>query len=236
MIPGLRPRASAPKEGEARRPTSALPSETCSNHFPGIGVRCVQKGMTVPGCFTATLALSIWLGALALGQRVDRTLVELDAVGLSTPELTVECARLQTKIDLVPSLRKGLDENEATLARWLKVLPAPEIATPERLLERVQECCEEAQFQLKSGGFKPAREPPYQRVGDFEEIDITFPGEGTPTQFLEFLSALERSVSFVRVNSFRCVGVERLSHDRRREGRVTVALNISTFRLARGIR
>ncbi len=105
--------------------------------------------MTVPGCLTATVALSIWLGALALGQRLDRTLIELDALSLATPELAAECARLRATVDLGLARRAGVEERRATLARWLTILPAPETATAERLLEDVQTHCEASGFQLK---------------------------------------------------------------------------------------
>ena len=104
--------------------------------------------MTVPGCLTATLALSIWLGALALGQRLDRTLVEVDALSIATPELAAECARLQAKIDLGPALRAEQEARRVTFVESLRILPSPEVATPERLLELIQEHCEATGVEL----------------------------------------------------------------------------------------
>ena len=187
--------------------------------------------MTAPAHLTATLVLSIWLGALAVGQRLDRTLVELDALALATAERVAECARLQATIDLGPTRRAELAQRRASLDRWLAILPSPEVATPERLLERMQECCEASSFQAKCYCVRPSnREPRWGRIGEFLEVDHTHAFEGTLSQFTRFLRELEGSGSFVRVNSFTCMVEERPPASRRSDPRITVALNVSTFR------
>jgi hypothetical protein len=185
--------------------------------------------MTVPGCLTATLALSIWLGALALGQRLDRTLVELDTLALTTLELAAECARLQATIALGPSRRAELEGRKAALARWLTILPRPEIASHERLVERVQECCEASGFQMKNFCFKTISRPLW--IGEFRELEVVNAFEGTWRQLGHFLRKLEEPGFFVRVNSFTCTPEQRPAAHRRGDPRITVALCVSTFRL-----
>lgn len=65
-------------------------------------------------------------------------------------------------------------------------------------------------------------------------MDITRSGEGSYEQLLRFLSFLERSESFVRVNSLTCTARGKLADD---GGQLlTVAFNISTFRFDDDVR
>ena len=193
--------------------------------------------MSVPGCLTASFALSIWLGALAMGQRLDRTLVELDALALVTAERAAECARLQAEVDLGPALRAELEDQRATLARWLTILPRPELATRERLLELVVEGCEATQLQPAWGcGGWPRPLP--KATGWLQEVDTTLgPFRGTEEQVVRFLGRLDHHGSFVRVNSFRLESRgPRRQWDGSTRDAVELFLNLSTFRVVEGPR
>lgn len=184
---------------------------------------------------TAITAALIIVGAVVLGYFVNETLTEIDAVTAANTELEGQISTLEAKVATRPALEQELATLKENFAQYIKILPSPEIATPERLLELVQEKCERSQFQLKSFNFRPLADQKRAR-GGFREIDITLNAEGTYEQFLRFLNGLERHESFVRVNSFNCTVGTTAKKDA--EGKdlwpLTVALNISTFRFDAG--
>ena len=184
---------------------------------------------------TAITAALIIVGAVVLGYFVNETLTEIDAVTAANTELEGQISTLEAKVATRPALEQELATLKENFAQYIKILPSPEIATPERLLELVQEKCERSQFQLKSFNFRPLADQKRAR-GGFREIDITLKAEGPYEQFLRFLNGLERHESFVRVNSFNCTVGTTAKKDA--EGKdlwpLTVALNISTFRFDAG--
>jgi len=184
---------------------------------------------------TAITAALIIIGAVVLGYFINETLTEIDAVTAANTELEGQISTLEAKVATRPALEQELATLKENFAQYIKILPSPEIATPERLLELVQEKCERSQFQLKSFNFRPLADQKRAR-GGFREIDITLNAEGTYEQFLRFLNGLERHESFVRVNSFTCTVGTAAKKDA--EGKdlwpLTVALNISTFRFDAG--
>ena len=186
---------------------------------------------------TAITAVLILIGAGGLGYFVNETLTEIETVSAANAELEGQIATLKAKVDTMPALPVELENLKTNFAQYIKILPSPEIATPERLLELVQEKCERSAFQLKTFSFKPgAATAKAGARGGFREIDITLNAEGTYEQFLRFLNGLERHESFVRVNSFNCTVGTTAKKDA--EGKdlwpLTVALNISTFRFDAG--
>ena len=133
-----------------------------------------------------------------------------------------------------------LDKLKANFSHYVKILPAPEVATEERLMELLQEKCERAQFspgrytmKKKKRGVKKGRK---KGGGGFREIDVTLSATATYEQFLRFLNSLERHESFLRVNSFSCSAPVNADVDA--EGNETwplrIALNVSTFRYESG--
>lgn len=98
--------------------------------------------MTVPGRLTATLSLSVWLCTVAIGQRLDRTLVELDALALANPELAAECARLQVTIDLGPALRAEHAARRQLLSEGLRVASTGRMSLDWHLFETLEQCRE----------------------------------------------------------------------------------------------
>lgn len=181
---------------------------------------------------TAITAVLIVIGALVLGYFVNETLTEIEAVTAANAELEGQIATLKAKVDTLPALQLELENLKANFAQYIKILPSPEVATTERLLELVQEKCERSAFQLKNFNIKPGVGTAKSGRSGFREIDITISAEGSYEQFLRFLNGLERHESFVRVNSFTCTVGATAKKDA--EGKdvwpLTVALNISTFR------
>lgn len=182
---------------------------------------------------TAITAALIVVGALVLLYFINETSTKIDEVTAANATLETEIAELQAKIDTIPGLQQELENLKQNLALYIRILPSPEIATPERLLELVQEKCERAQFVLKNFGFKPTSNK--RGKGGFQEIELTLTAEGTYEQFLRFLNGLERHESFVRVNSFSCnVAATSKKVEDKEIWPLTVTLNISTFRFDAG--
>lgn len=182
---------------------------------------------------TAITAALIVVGAIVLIYYINDTSTKIDEVRAANETLEQEIAQLQAKIDTIPVLQQELDNLKQNLALYIRILPSPEIATPERLLELVQEKCERSQFVLRSFNFKPTSSK--RGKGGFQEIELTLQAEGTYEQFLRFLNGLERHENFVRVNSFSCaVATQPKRVDDKDVWPLTVTLNISTFRFDAG--
>jgi len=170
-----------------------------------------------------------------------------DEVAVKAQEIDVlknELAALKKEADQHDELVIELDSLKANLAQYVKILPSPEVATSERLMELVQEKVERAQFQLdsyrtdpKKGG-APAARPGPGRAGasGFKEIEVSLNAVGTYEQFLRFLNSLERHESFLRVNSFSCLTGARatVGEDGAEIYPLTISLNVSTFRYESG--
>ncbi len=173
-------------------------------------------------------------------------------------ERTAAIAELQTQIDALQkeaserdALQEELANLRANLSQYVKILPSPEVATEERLLELVHEKCERSQFELKRYTQKaePKRKAPPKKgrgkksakdssPGGFKEIGLVLQAEGTYEQFLRFLNSLERHESFLRVNSFTC---QAAAPTGRADGppteqalQLAITLDVSTFRYDAG--
>ena len=170
-----------------------------------------------------------------------------DEVAVKAQEIDVlknELAALKKEADQHDELVIELDSLKANLAQYVKILPSPEVATPERLMELVQEKTERAQFALASyraGDAKGAKAPQARGRGPgsasgFKEIEVSLNAEGTYEQFLRFLNSLERHESFLRVNSFSCLTGSKptIGEDGAEVYPLTISLNVSTFRYESG--
>ncbi len=146
-----------------------------------------------------------------------------------------EIAALTAKVALIEPLTLELDNLKANFAQYIKILPSPEIATQERLMELVEEKCERADFEVSR--FDVKRDVSAKKSA-FQEIEITLAAKGTFDQVLRFMNSLERHESFVRVNSFNCTAPATSSPDPADPSRqiwpLTISLNISTFRFDGG--
>lgn len=142
---------------------------------------------------------------------------------------------LTKKVALIEPLTIELDNLKANFAQYIKILPSPEIATQERLMELVEEKCERADFTVARFDVKPSLGA---KKSAFQEIEITLTAKGTFEQFLRFVNSLERHESFVRVNSFNCTAPQASVPDPADPAKqiwpLQVSLNISTFRFDGG--
>lgn len=147
-----------------------------------------------------------------------------------------EIDALTQKVALIEPLTLELENLKANFAQYIKILPSPEIATQERLMELVEEKCERADFQVSRFDVKPQLGA--AKKSAFQEIEITLQAKGTFDQFLRFMNSLERHESFVRVNSFNCtaptVAVPDPADPAKEIWPLQVSLNISTFRFDGG--
>lgn len=146
--------------------------------------------------------------------------------------MEAEIETLQKEADLHDGLVEELDSLKANFSQYVKILPSPEVATEERLMELLQEKCERAQFGASSFIVKPKSASVKKGKGGFQEIDVTMQAEATYEQFLRFLNSLERHESFLRVNYFGCTGQTspKLDAEGNETWPLTISLNISTFR------
>lgn len=73
---------------------------------------------------------------------ISRTRSELGEARASHDRLTADVARLDATLRTIPALERQLEAERRVVRTLARILPSPELATPERLLELVQECYE----------------------------------------------------------------------------------------------
>lgn len=191
---------------------------------------------------TKTLAITIAVflaGALAEGYYINEVMGEIEVKQAEIATLQGEITTLQEKVKKIEPLTRELASLKANFAQYVRILPSPDVASQERLMELIQEKSDRTGFKVTQFVIKrestTAAAASRKKKGGFQEIDLTLTSEGTFDQFLRFLNSLERHESFVRVNSFACS-----ASDKPKIGPdgptwpLTVALNVSTFRYESG--
>ncbi|RMG11436.1 MAG: hypothetical protein D6731_15560 [Planctomycetota bacterium] len=192
------------------------------------------KSAVVLGVIFAVLAAAAYYYVHKTQQEVDAKKAEIASLKTQIDQLRAEAKRYDALVEELENLK-------VNFAQFVKILPAPEVATEEQLMYMLQEKCERAQFGL--GNYrvaKPRRSSSSRRrgrkSGGFREIDVTLAAEATFQQFLRFLNSLERHETFLRVNSFNCTAGQKPEFDA--EGNevwpLKITLNISTFRYESG--
>jgi Tfp pilus assembly protein PilO len=169
---------------------------------------------------------------------VNETAEKVEAKRKEIEGVQKQIAALQKEADQEAALIEELESLRVNFKEFVKILPAAEVATEERLMTMVQEKCERTQFTLDSylaKGGKKGKKKKGKGAG-FHEISVSLKAEGTYEQFLRFLNSLERHESFVRVNSFSCNPPSKPEVDE--EGKETwpldIQLKVSTFRYDSG--
>ena len=125
-------------------------------------------------------------------------------------QLNQDIAKAQKEIDKKPMLEKEQQALDKHLARYVTILPPPELASREWFLRVVQEKCERSQMVASLVRFvedskAKAKQDPKAKAGPtFEEIKVDLVATGTYDQFLRFLNSIERHETFLRVNTFDC--------------------------------
>lgn len=180
--------------------------------------------------FLVFLVIAGIFGYQAYQLSEQKAQLELDKANLET-----EITGLEAKVGRLQGLKDELREIEENLSQYIKILPSPEVATQERLLELVQEKRERAQLAPESIDIKSDKRAKGDRSAKsgFLEIDVTIGATATFEQFLRFLNALERHETFLRVNSFTCnLAGSQVEDDETYP--LTITLNLSTFRYEAG--
>lgn len=152
-------------------------------------------------------------------------------------QLETDIQALEKKVARTEALTQELENLKANFAEYIKILPSPEIATQQRLMDLVQDKSSKTSFGLERFDLKrDAQAAAARRTKTaFQEVEISLVAKGTFEQFLKFLNSLERHESFVRVNSFTCTAAAAPSADIDvTNPPLTVQLNISTFRYDAG--
>lgn len=179
--------------------------------------------------FLVFLVIAGVFGYQAYTMSEEKTRLEGEIAGLDK-----QITDLKTKVARLDGLKEELRSIEENLANYIKILPSPEVATEERLLELVQEKRERAQLAPSSMLTKPNKGKTAGKTG-FREIEVTINATATFEQFLRFLNALERHETFLRVNSFSCtVGTQTEEEEAAEIYPLTIQLNLSTFRYEAG--
>jgi Tfp pilus assembly protein PilO len=176
--------------------------------------------------------------ALFAAYFVHNTMQEVDQIEAEIATMEQDIERLENEAKKHDALVEELENLKANFAQYVKILPAAEVATEERLMDLIQEKCERSQFGVGTYRVKPQKKAGKRKTrgGGFQEIDVSLSAKGTFEQFLRFLNSLERHESFLRVNTFTCTSAGRAVQDA--EGNETwplaISLNISTFRYEAG--
>lgn len=186
---------------------------------------------------TKTTAIAAGLvGIISLGfvVMVKGEVDKKDVLEQEKLALDADIKKLEDKVATKETLEQELENLKTNFGQYVKILPSPEIATQERLMELVQDRSERAQFPVTN--FVQKQDRGKQTKSAFREIEITLNATGTFEQFLRFLNSLERHESFIRVNSFSCNAAtsSTVDPDGKTVWPLTVQLNISTFRFDAG--
>lgn len=200
------------------------------------------RSVVIAGVFSLLAVLgTLWY--------VNEQSKKVDERKTAIAELEETIKALQKEASERDALQEELANLRANLSQYVKILPSPEVATEERLLELVHEKCERSQFELKRYIKKPpprkaaaparGKKAPAKAAapGGFQEIGLTLQAEGTYEQFLRFLNSLERHESFLRVNSFTCqaaAGGRGADLPTEEAMQLAITLDVSTFRYDAG--
>lgn len=152
-------------------------------------------------------------------------------------QLETDIQGLEQKVAKTEALTQELENLKANFAQYIKILPSPEIATQQRLMELVQDKSSKTSFGLERFDLKKdlAGAAARRNKTAFQEVEIALTAKATFEQFLRFLNSLERHESFVRVNTFTCTASPGGGPDADvGNPLLTIALNISTFRYDSG--
>lgn len=130
-----------------------------------------------------------------------------------------EIAAVQQKINAAdkeikkkPDLEAEKEALDKHIARYVTILPPPEVASKQSFLRMVQEKCERSQLNAKSIVFvEPKAKRGSKKKGakaavapGFNEVKVDIEAVSTYDEFLRFLNSVERHETFLRVNSFSC--------------------------------
>ena len=193
--------------------------------------------------------------AVGAGWQVSNTSTEIEKKSGEIKALEKKIGDLTKKIEERNGLEEQLNAIKLNLNEYVEILPSPEVATEEGLLQLVQN--KSGDFEISSLTIKEDKKKKSSKgkkgkkgggQAAFEEILISIRGRGTFEQFLRFLNELERlelettdrrnedSQRFLRVNSFSCVPPRspEINDENEVTWPLTVSLEVSTYRYQGG--
>ena len=163
---------------------------------------------------------------------VTDTQDQLDQVTKACAELETQIQQNNAYIAKAPQLQRQLKELNDNFRDYVKILPSAEVATQQKLMKIVAAYAESAQIQLehlterssqgKKGGGK---------LGEFEEVSVSFSIDADFESFVRFLDLLERHEQFMKVSAF---AINPASKTRVVDGKeiidLSVTIDASTYR------
>ena len=133
---------------------------------------------------------------------------EVTAKEVAIAALDQSIKKAEDEIAKKPKLELEKEKLDKHIARYVTILPPPEVASKQSFLRMVQEKCELSQLTATSIVFVAPKALPKAAVGKggpaFEEVKVNLEAEGTYQEFLRFLNSVERHETFLRVNTFNC--------------------------------
>jgi hypothetical protein len=157
----------------------------------------ITVGVSVVFALVAAIA-----GAFALEAQTN-----LEETEAANGELRASNAILAQEADQLPGLTRELATLEANVDLFVGILPAPEVATVEQLMNTVYNHCERTQVEVprwsvakKRNTRKRTRKGARRRA--FTELRVTLNLFGRQADLLELINRLEREKALIRVNAF----------------------------------
>ncbi|MBL4844185.1 MAG: hypothetical protein JKY65_01555 [Planctomycetes bacterium] len=165
----------------------------------------------------AVIFVSITGGLAWWGMGLSDEVTSRDGA-IAALEVTIDKA--DAEIAKKPRLETEKEALDKHIARYVTILPPPEVASKQSFLRMVQEKCERSQLNARSIVFvapklKKKKKAKAKAKGKgkgkkkssgpaFEEVKVNLEAEGTYDEFLRFLNSIERHETFLRVNTFSC--------------------------------
>jgi hypothetical protein len=193
-------------------------------------VRLDRQSWITVGVASVFAAIGGVAGAFVL--RAQDSIAETE---VEIRELRVVTETLAREAALEPELREELAELESNVDLFVGILPAPEVATVERLMAKVYEHCGRTNVGIQR--WSTVRAPRARRKGArqraFTELRVKLELEGQQASLLELFNRLEREKALIRVNAFTlsAPGSELVYENKP----LRATLDVSTFRYDAGV-
>ena len=134
---------------------------------------------------------------------VTDTQDQLDQVTKACAELETQIQQNNAYIARAPQLQRQLKELNDNFRDYVKILPSAEVATEQKLMRIVANFAESAQIQLEQLTSRPTLgKKGGGKLGEFEEVAVSFHIDADFEAFIRFLDLLERQEQFMKVSSF----------------------------------
>src|SRR5271170_2909319 len=135
---------------------------------------------------------------------VSDTQDQLNDVTKANGDLETQIREHNNYIANAPKLQRQLKELDDNFRDYVKILPSAEVATQQKLMKVVQAYADAAQIRIDELGEKgsTAKKGGGSKLGEFEEVTVSFRIDADFDAFIRFLNLLERHEQFMKVNAF----------------------------------